>query len=101
MTEILWSALAHADLLDIIDYISEDNPVAALKVLDDINVKVSQLADFPKSGRLGRVEGTRELVVMANYVVVYREDRPTLYCEYCTAHNNGLEPLRYNMQKVH
>lgn len=74
MTEILWSALARADLLDIVDYISDENPVAALQVLDDINDKVGQLADFPKSGRLGRVEGTRELVVLANYVVVYREE---------------------------
>ena len=74
MTDIHWSALARADLLDIIDYISDDNLVAALQVMDDINLKVGQLADFPKSGRLGRVEGTRELVVLANYVVVYCEE---------------------------
>ena len=74
MTDVQWSALARADLLDIVDYISDDNPVAALQVLDDINAKVDHLAYFPKSGRSGRVEGTRELVVLANYVVVYRED---------------------------
>jgi addiction module RelE/StbE family toxin len=74
MTDMHWSALARADLLDIVDYISDDNPVAALQVLDDINTKVGQLAYFPQSGRLGRVEGTRELVVLANYVVVYQEN---------------------------
>jgi plasmid stabilization system protein ParE len=29
---------------------------------------------FPKIGRPGRIEGTRELVVWANYIIVYQED---------------------------
>ena len=77
MTDIQWSALARADLLDIVDYISDDNPIAALEVLEDIQSKSDQLSDFPKSGRLGRVEGTRELVVLANYIVIYREEALT------------------------
>ena len=28
---------------------------------------------FPQSGRLGRVEGTKEVVVRSNYVLVYEQ----------------------------
>lgn len=74
MPELEWLALARADLLEILDYISDDNPVAAQRVKDDIDSKAGKLTDFPKMGRLGRIEGTRELVVWANYIIVYQED---------------------------
>lgn len=74
MPELEWLALARADLLAIVDYISDDNPDAAQRVKDDIETKVAKLPDFPKIGRPGRVEGTRELVVWANYIIVYQED---------------------------
>jgi len=72
--ELEWLALARADLLAIVDYISDDNPDAAQRVKDDIEAKVAKLPDFPKIGRPGRIEGTRELVVWANYIIVYLED---------------------------
>ena len=34
--------------------------------------------DFPKMGRLGRIEGTRELVVWANYIIIYQENTFTV-----------------------
>jgi addiction module RelE/StbE family toxin len=55
-----------------------DNPDAAQYVKDDIEAKARKLPDFPKMGRLGRVEGTRELVVLANYLLVYQEDALTI-----------------------
>jgi len=67
--------LARTDLLTIIDYISDDNPDAAQRVMDDIEAKAKTLPSFPKMGRPGRVEGTRELVIWANYVLVYQESR--------------------------
>tara|TARA_R110002072_G_scaffold33030_9_gene100258 strand:- start:7189 stop:7473 length:285 start_codon:yes stop_codon:yes gene_type:complete len=74
MPKLEWSVLARIDLLGIVDYISDENPDAAQRVKDDIEVKAEKLPDFPKMGRLGRVEGTRELVVWANYIIVYQED---------------------------
>ncbi len=74
MPELEWLALARADLLAIVDYISDDNSDAAQRVKDDIEVKVAKLPDFPKVGRPGRIKGTRELVVWANYIIVYQED---------------------------
>jgi toxin ParE1/3/4 len=69
-----WREAARADLLAIVDYISDDNPEAAPQLKDDIEAKVGKLAEHPKLYRLGRVVGTREMVVRRNYVVVYAED---------------------------
>ena len=73
MPELEWKAPAIADLLAIVDYISDDNPDAALALMDEIQGKVAQLPAHPKRCRPGRVEGTRELVVRPNYIVVYTE----------------------------
>ena len=78
MPELEWLELARADLLAIVDYISDDNPDAAQRVKDDIEAKSEKLPDFPKMGRPGRVEGTRELVAWANYIIVYQEDALTV-----------------------
>ncbi|CEI36821.1 type II toxin-antitoxin system mRNA interferase toxin, RelE/StbE family [Xanthomonas citri pv. citri] len=73
MPELEWTELARADLLAIVDYISDDNPDAAQRLKDDIEAKAAKLPEFPRLYRTGRVEGTREMVVWANYIVVYSE----------------------------
>lgn len=74
MPELEWKATAVADLMAIVDYISDDNPDAALALMEEIQGKVAQLPAHPKRCRPGRVEGTRELVVRPNYIVVYAEN---------------------------
>jgi toxin ParE1/3/4 len=69
-----WREAARADLLAIVDYISDDNPEAAQQLKDDIEARVARLPEHPKLYRPGRVAGTREMVVRRNYVVVYAED---------------------------
>ena len=69
-----WREAARADLLAIVDYISDDNPDAAQALKDEIEDKASKLPDRPKLYRPGRVPGTREMVVRPNYIVVYAED---------------------------
>ena len=73
MPELEWKSSAVADLMAIVDYISDDNPEAALALMDEIQGKVEQLTAHPKRCRPGRVKGTRELVVRPNYVVIYTE----------------------------
>lgn len=73
MPELEWKATAVADLMAIVDYISDDNPTAARALLEEIQSKVAQLPAHPKRCRPGRVAGTRELVVRPNYIVVYAE----------------------------
>lgn len=74
MPELRWKAAARSDLLTIVDYISEDSPEAAIALVDEVESKVASLVAFPKRCRIGRVQGTRELVVRPNYIVVYAED---------------------------
>lgn len=69
-----WRQIARADLLAILDFISDDNPDAAQRLKDDIEAKAAKLPEHPRLYREGRVHGTREMVVRLNYVVVYRED---------------------------
>jgi addiction module RelE/StbE family toxin len=74
-----WREAARADLLAIVDYISDDNPDAAQRLKDDIEAKVAKLPMHPKLYRRGRVAGTREMVVRTNYVVVYSEDSRAVF----------------------
>lgn len=70
--KVFWKRRALKDLERIAGHISKDNPAAAIKVINSIRKKVANLADHPKSGRVGRVAGTRELVVSKfPYVVAY------------------------------
>lgn len=74
MPELEWSPTAKADLLAIVDYISDDNPDAAQRLKDDIEMKAGQLPAHPMLYRPGKMVGTREMVVRANYIVVFTAD---------------------------
>jgi toxin ParE1/3/4 len=78
VTAIEWRQTARADLLAIVDYISDDNPDAAQRLKEDIEAKVERLSEHPKLYRLGRVPGTREMVVRSNYIVIYTENPRTV-----------------------
>ena len=72
--KIVWTALALDDLEQLRDYVGRDDPAAArdlvLKILDILE---TQLPEHPRSGRQGRVEGTRELVIAGTpYILPYR-----------------------------
>jgi toxin ParE1/3/4 len=68
-----WSVFAQADRDLIFDYIEADRPMAAIAVDERIKSQVDKLARSPYSGRLGRIEGTRELVISHTpYIVAYR-----------------------------
>ena len=68
-----WREVARADLLSIVDYISDDNPDAAQRLKDEIEVKAAKLLEHPRLYRTGRVRGTREMIVRSNYIVIYAE----------------------------
>ena len=70
--------MAVADLMAIVDYISDENPDAAQALKEDIEAKTFRLRENPRLYRTGRVEGTREMVVRSNYLVVYAVDAHTV-----------------------
>lgn len=58
-----WSRFAFADRDAIFDYIEQDNPGAAVAIDNHIRERIESLRQFPESGRPGRIDGTRELVI--------------------------------------
>ena len=58
---VRWTTDAANDLERICDYIAESRPESARQVAHAIVEGVGDLETFPNRGRLGRVEGTREL----------------------------------------
>jgi toxin ParE1/3/4 len=70
---VRWLRVALANLEEETDYIAEDNPAAADRLVQRIMRAVNLLAKNPAMGRPGRVSGTRELVVGDTpYIVPYR-----------------------------
>ena len=72
---LVWSRFALADRDEIFTYIEADNPKAAAHIDEQIAFSARRLVEFPESGRIGRVAGTRELVIprtpyIAAYVVI-------------------------------
>ena len=69
---VKWLEEAFADLDQIFDYILEHNPQTAVKTYEAIRHQVGMLADHPQIGRVGRVRGTRELVITGlPYIAAY------------------------------
>ena len=69
---LVWRPMALADRETIMDYIAQDNPVAAIELDDEFEAKAEQARQRPTLYKTGRVRGTREIVVRPNYVMVYR-----------------------------
>jgi toxin ParE1/3/4 len=70
---VIWTDDALDDLENIRDYIEEDSPAAAMRVLRRLRDALQRLADNPRMGRTGRVPETRELIFPnLPYIGVYR-----------------------------
>ena len=70
---VRWLRRALANLEAEADYIGEENPAAAARVVEKIFRAVNLLKKNPAMGRPGRVTGTREFVVVGTpYVLPYR-----------------------------
>tara|TARA_R110000822_G_scaffold121094_2_gene254857 strand:+ start:207 stop:500 length:294 start_codon:yes stop_codon:yes gene_type:complete len=69
---IEFSSGALRDLKDIFDWITKDSPATALRIITRLRQNIEILADFPRLGKVGRIEHTFELSVSGlPYVVVY------------------------------
>ncbi len=75
--DVVWANIANMDLVEIIQYIRTDNPLAATDNLNKIKAKVSDLTLFPEKGRIVpelKQQGIlqyRELII-APWRVIYR-----------------------------
>lgn len=71
--KLIWLPLARRLRFAQLDYIAERNPHAAVRVDDEIEHQADNLQEHPDMGRVGRVKGTRELVIQRTpFILVYR-----------------------------
>jgi toxin ParE1/3/4 len=76
---VRWLRTTLANLEAHAQYIARDNRAAARRVVAAIERSGALVARYPASGRRGRVESTRELVVPGTpYIVPYRVRGHTL-----------------------
>jgi toxin ParE1/3/4 len=61
--KIRWTPLARADISIAYDYVADDSAGAADQFLKRIQQDAAVLVRHPTAGRVGRIAGTRELVV--------------------------------------
>lgn len=70
---IRWTIRALRRLDEIGAYIEKDDPDAAARAVARLVASVDMLAELPTVGRIGRITGTRELVMSdIPYIVPYR-----------------------------
>ena len=71
--KIRWMPLAEQDLEAAYDYVRQDDPKAASRLVERIFRAVEMLGRYPSAGHPGRVAPTRELAVARTpYIVVYQ-----------------------------
>ena len=71
---VQWLAAARNDVVRIAHHIAAENPRAATRIAQELLVAGDSLALFPNRGRLGLATGTRELVAVWPYLIVYEVD---------------------------
>ncbi|KQV28888.1 toxin Y4kP [Rhizobium sp. Root1203] len=70
---IRWTVRALRRLDEIGAYIQNDDPDAAARVVARLVAPVDMLAELPAAGRIGRITGTREVVLSdIPYIIGYR-----------------------------
>lgn len=82
--EVIWASVAENDLAGIIEYIADDSPANALKVLNKLKEKTADLHHSPKRGRVipelleHGIYQYRELIV-APWRLMYRAQEDKVY----------------------
>ncbi len=84
MAALRWTSEAVNWLNDIYNYIAEDNPGAAGKVIEGIYNKTQFLKEYPEIGHLYRIEkdGEIRIVIYGHYRIAYLlSDNDSIYQE--------------------
>ncbi|MDQ0591043.1 type II toxin-antitoxin system RelE/ParE family toxin [Variovorax paradoxus] len=76
---VLWTLSAEQDRADIVDFIAQDNPLAAIRMDEIFSAVVRRLAEHPLLGRAGQIPGTRELIPHESYRLVYEVRADTVW----------------------
>ena len=78
--KLKWTRFALQDLKYLHDYIAEDNPSAAKRMVSRIKDAANNLRQHSHIGRVGRVPDSRELIIAGTpYIVVYYIEKGCIY----------------------
>ena len=73
MLPVIWTDEANEDLAQVVEYIAERNPRAAMDLAHRLIEDADNLGILPATYRRGRVAGTHEFVSHPNYILIYRK----------------------------
>lgn len=76
---VVWTLSAEQDRTEIIDFIAQDNPLAAIRMDELFAAAAGRLADHPFMGKPGQIPGTRELIPHESYRLVYEVRADTVW----------------------
>jgi toxin ParE1/3/4 len=68
--KVLWASSAVQERSDIVDFIAEDNPLAAIQMDELFAQAAGRLSNHPLMGRTGQISGTRELIPHESYRMI-------------------------------
>jgi plasmid stabilization system protein ParE len=91
VSRYIFSPEARQDLIDIWDYIAQDNPAAATRVVDAIEAAVKKLADMPRMGHQREELGNDALRVWCvhSHLIIYDpEHRPLRVVRIVSGHRD-------------
>lgn len=77
--KVIWTPEAQQDRLEIWDYIAADKPRAAASLDEYFSDAALRLSEHPELGRLGKIPGTRELILHQSYRLVYEIEQNTVW----------------------
>jgi len=78
MLPLKWLPSALDDLDTIVAFIAENNVSAAYRTHEGVQTSAEFLSQQPYIGKPGRIDGTREWVISASYLLVYRVTADTV-----------------------
>lgn len=77
--KVVWTLAAEQDRTDIVDFIAQDNAIAAIRMDELFGAAVGRLAEHPLIGQPGQIPGTRELIPHESYRLVYEVQADTVW----------------------
>jgi toxin ParE1/3/4 len=80
LRRLRWSPAAAGDLEDIAQYLHRHHPSLAAETIQRLYDAARSLKQFPFRGRIGKKDGTRELVLAPlPYLLIYAVDDDVIY----------------------
>lgn len=76
---VFWTSGAEQDRGDILDGLSQDNPLAAIRMDELFAQWAARLGEHPLLGQAGQIPGTRELIPHEDHRLIYEVQNDTVW----------------------